>query len=101
MKSYIEIDELQARAMLAYFLYGRLKYGMRGYSEARLAGMSGYKSAMLLYLSCAQQHRRMRQEEVAERFEQLRESVRRLPRSEFRQMLLQTLAQMDPDLPLF
>jgi hypothetical protein len=96
MKRYIEEREIQARFLLAYFFYGRVKYGSSGYSEERLARLSAYKSVMNLYRPLAREHARVRSEAVLRRFDLLHERAKALEECIFKRVFLETLAQSDP-----
>jgi hypothetical protein len=96
MKRYIEPREIQARFLLAYFLYGRIKYGSTGYSEERLARLSAYKSVMNLYRPFARENRRVRSEAVSRRFDLLHEQAAALEEGAFKRVFLETFSQLDP-----
>jgi hypothetical protein len=96
MKRYMEIQEIRGRMMLAYFLYGQVKYGSKGYSEERLGRLSAYKSVMNLYRPLANANRRVKREEVLRRFDLLRKKAEALGEGGFRRAFLETLGQLDP-----
>jgi hypothetical protein len=96
MKRYIEEREIQARFLLAYFLYGRVKYGSSGYSEERLARLSAYKSVMNLYRPLAKEERRVKSERLLYRFDLLHAEAEALEEGAFKRAFLETLAQSDP-----
>jgi hypothetical protein len=96
MKRYMEIQEIRGRMMLAYFLYGQVKYGSKGYSEERLGRLSAYKSVMNLYRPLAYANRRIKSGEVLRRFDLLRQKAEALGEGGFRRAFLETLAQSAP-----
>jgi hypothetical protein len=96
MKRYMEIQEIRGRMMLAYFRYSQIKYGSKGYSEARLGRLSAYKSIMNLYRPLADTNQRIKSQEVFWRFDLLREKAEALSDDGFRRAFLETLEQSDP-----
>ncbi len=96
MKRYIEYEELLSAFFMAYFLYGKIKYGTKGYSEERLGSMTAYKSVMQLYRPFLLQKERVLSDLVMQHFDHLQDQAEALPDDEFKRVFLATLAQADP-----
>lgn len=96
MRRYIEFEELMASYFVAYFLYGKVKYGSKGYSEERLGRMSAYKSVMQVYQPYLWQKERVKSDVIMERFDYLEQKAKALPDDRFRKAFLETLVQADP-----
>ncbi|WP_345974528.1 hypothetical protein [Sulfurimonas sp. HSL3-7] len=96
MRRYIEFEALMASYFVAYFLYGKVKYGSKGYSEERLGRMSAYKSLMQVYQPYLWQKERIKSEVILERFRYLEQKAEALPDDRFKRAFLETLAQAAP-----
>jgi len=96
MKRYMEYEELAAAFFMAYFYYGKIKYGTKGHSEERLGSMTAYKSIMQLYRPFLLQKERVRCDLIAQRFDYLRSQAESLPDDEFKRVFLATLEKADP-----
>ena len=96
MKRYIEYEELLAAFFMAYFLYGKIKYGTKGYSEERLGSMTAYKSVMQLYRPFLLHKERVLSDLLMQHFDYLLAQAEALPDDEFKRVFLETLAQADP-----
>jgi len=79
-EALLEYEELTAGFFMAYFLYGRIKYGTYGYSKERLGNMAAHKSVMQLYLPFLLPKERVRSDIVVQRFEYLKARVEALVR---------------------
>lgn len=96
MKRYMEAKEIQAQFILCYFMYGKLKYGSKGYSKERLAGMSVYKSVMNLYRPFVYKRERIRSDVILRRFELLRQQAAVLADCPFKKVFFELLEQLNP-----
>ena len=96
MRRYIEFEELVAGYFMAYFLYGKIKYGTQGQSDERLGSMTAYKSVMQLYRPFLLEKERVLSDLVIERFDYLKAQAEALPDDEFKRVFLATLERADP-----
>lgn len=96
MRRYMEHEESMAAFFLAYFLYGKIKYGTKGYSDGRLGSMSAYKSVMQVYRPYLLQKERVRSDSIIQRFEHLEKRARALPDDKFKTAFLAALEEVDP-----
>lgn len=92
----MEFEELLAAFFMAYFYYGKIKYGSREYSEARLGSMTAYKSVMQLYKPFLLKRERVLRDQIVQRFIYLQEKAEALADDEFKRVFLETLAKVDP-----
>jgi len=95
MKRYLEVQEIQAHFFICYFLYGKVKYGSKGYSEKRLGKMSAYKSVMGLYGRYIRVGQRIQSDLVLKDFDYLRNQALALPDDGFKKAFLSVLEQLD------
>lgn len=80
---------------MAYFLYGKVKYGSSDYSEERLGKMSAYKGVMQIYSPYLWQKERIRSEAITERFTYLEQKGKALKDDDFKRAFLEALGKVD------
>ena len=95
MKRYLEVKEIQAHFFITYFLYGKIKYGSRGYSEKRLGEMSAYKSVMSLYGRYIRVGQRIPIELLLKDFNHLHLQTTKLTDDEFKKAFLSVFRELD------
>ena len=95
MKRYLEVQEIQAHFFICYFLYGKVKFGSKGYSEKRLGEMTAYKSVMGMYGRYIRVGQRVKSDLVLKDFEYLRYKAIELPDDGFKKEFLSVFEQLD------
>ena len=95
MKRYIEIKEIQANFFVCYFLYSKVKYGSKGYSDQRVGRMTAYKSIMKIYGKYAVTDQRILSEWVLQDFTYLRDITLCKPDDDFRKAFLVAFEELD------
>lgn len=95
MKRYLEVKEIQAHFFLCYFLYSRVKYGSKGYTEERHGRLSAYKSVMGLYGRYIRVGQRIKYESLFKDFEHLQTEAEKLIDDDFKKAFLSVFQELD------